>query len=81
MKLHSVKDHEACAAHREAIETDLKRRQMERTSGFGAAVTKRNLLMNDRCDRTVVCVLKALYWIAKEDISLRKWHSRTFWCK
>ena len=21
------------------------------------------------------CVLKALYWIAKEDVSLRKWHS------
>ena len=36
---------------------------------------KRNLLLNDRCARAVVCVLKALYWIDKEDISLRKWHS------
>ena len=45
LELHSVKDHEAFAAHREAIETDLKRRQMERASGFGAAVTKRNLLL------------------------------------
>ena len=39
-----MKDHEASAAHREAIETDLKRRQMERTSGFGVSATKRNLL-------------------------------------
>ena len=75
IKLHSVKDHEASAAHREAIETELKRRQMERTGGFGAAVAKRNLLLNARCDRAVVCVMKALYWIAKEDIALRKWHS------
>ena len=75
VKLHSVEDHEASAAHREAIETDLKQRQVERTSGFGASVTKRNLLLNDRCDHTVVCVLKALYWIAKEDILLRKWNS------
>ena len=74
MKLHCVKDHEASAAHRESIETDLKRRHMERTSGLGAEVTKRNLLLNDRCGRAVVCVLKALYEIAKEDISLRKWH-------
>ena len=53
----------------------MKRRQMERTGGFGAAVAKRNLLLNARCDRAVVCVMKALYWIAKEDIALRKWHS------
>ena len=37
---------------------------------FGAAVTKHNLLLNDRCDYVVVCVLKDLDWIAKEDIPL-----------
>ena len=73
--MHSVKDHKASVAHRKAIETNLKQTQMKRTSGFGAAVTKRNLLFNDSCDRAVLCVLKASYWIAKEDTSLRRWHS------
>ena len=74
VKLHSVKDHEASKAHQQAIETELKQRQMERTGGFGAAVVKHNLLLNDRSDRAVVCVMKALYWNAKENIPLRKWH-------
>ena len=75
MKLHSVTDHENSTAHRRSLEGIRERAKMEDAGGLDGLVLKKNSSQNQKFDDAMIRSMKALYWIAKEDLPLQKWNS------
>ena len=61
--------------HRESAAADQAKSHMQSSGGLSGMTHRQNRKRNEKYDTAMIKAMEALYWIAKENIALRKWHS------
>ena len=75
LKLDAVKEHEESWLHKQAIGHSKQAARVAESGGIQGMQIQHIRNKNKQQDAAMLKCLQALYWIAKEDIALRKWHS------
>ena len=75
LKVQVITDHEGSIMHRESAAADQAKSCMQSSGGLSGMTHRQNRKRNEKYDTATIKAMEALYWIAMENIALRKWHS------
>lgn len=75
LMLQAITDRKGSIMHRESAAADQAKSRMQSSGGLSDMTHHQNRKRNEKYDTGMIKAMEALYWIAKEKIALRKWHS------
>lgn len=76
-KLQGIVDHEKCRMHAESTTAERLATNVRKVGGLEAMFTRHVEARGDECDKGLIAEMKALYWLAKEDLAMEKFVSLT----